>query len=102
MLVLVEVTIDTDGVIRLGATELVSGERVTLEQVYHAGLARADVARLAEAARRVAAVVTRCAVRRAVASRAARAAAPPPVKTAQLNAPGEAVRGRGRVRCAAT
>lgn len=48
VLVLVEVTIDTDGVIRLGAGELVSGERVTLEQVYHAGLARADVARLAQ------------------------------------------------------
>ncbi|HTL37732.1 MAG TPA: Hsp70 family protein [Kofleriaceae bacterium] len=46
VLVLVEVTIDTDGVIRLGATELVSGERVSLEQVYHAGLSRAEVARL--------------------------------------------------------
>jgi molecular chaperone DnaK len=46
VLVLVEVTIDTDGVIRLGATEMVSGERVTLEQVYHAGLSRADVSRL--------------------------------------------------------
>jgi molecular chaperone DnaK len=46
VLVLIEVTIDTDGVMRLGATEMVSGERVTLEQVYHAGLARADVARL--------------------------------------------------------
>ncbi|HEY1558358.1 MAG TPA: Hsp70 family protein [Kofleriaceae bacterium] len=47
VLVLVEVTVDTDGTVRLGATELVSGERLTLEQVYHAGLARADVARLA-------------------------------------------------------
>lgn len=46
VLVLVEVTIDTDGVLRLGASELVSGDRVTLEQVYHAGLARAEVARL--------------------------------------------------------
>ena len=46
VLVLVEITIDTDGVIRLGATEMVSGERVTLEQIYHAGLARADVMRL--------------------------------------------------------
>ena len=45
---LVEVTIDTDGVIRLGASELVSGERVQIEQVYHAGLARSDVARLAK------------------------------------------------------
>ena len=46
VLVLVEVTIDTDGVIRLGATELVSGDRVTLEHVYHAGLTRAEVTRL--------------------------------------------------------
>jgi molecular chaperone DnaK len=54
VLVLVEVTLDTDGVARLGATELISGERVTLEQVFHAGLSRADVTRikrqLAEAA----------------------------------------------------
>jgi len=48
VLVLVEVTIDTDGVLRLGASELVSGERVTIEQVYHAGLSRADVTRLAK------------------------------------------------------
>jgi molecular chaperone DnaK len=48
VLVVVEVTIDTDGVLRLGASELVSGERVTIEQVYHAGLSRADVARLAK------------------------------------------------------
>lgn len=47
VLVLVEVTVDTDGTIRLGASELVSGERLQLEQVFHAGLARADVARLA-------------------------------------------------------
>lgn len=46
VLVLVEVTIDTDGVLRLGASELVSGERVTIEQVYHAGLSRSDVLRL--------------------------------------------------------
>lgn len=48
VLVLVEVTIDTDGVLRLGASELVSGERVTIEQVYHAGLSRSEVARLAK------------------------------------------------------
>ena len=48
VLVLVEVTIDTDGVLRLGATELVSGDRVTIEQIYHAGLARSDVTRLAK------------------------------------------------------
>jgi len=46
VLVLVEVTIDTDGVLRLGASELVSGDRVMIEQVYHAGLSRSDVARL--------------------------------------------------------
>jgi molecular chaperone DnaK len=46
VLVLVEVTIDTDGVVRLGASELVSGERLTLEQLFHAGLSRAEVMRL--------------------------------------------------------
>jgi molecular chaperone DnaK len=46
VLCLVEVTIDTDGVVRLGATEMVSGERLTLEQVFHAGLSRAEVTRL--------------------------------------------------------
>jgi molecular chaperone DnaK len=46
VLVLVEVTIDTDGVLRLGASELVSGDRVEIEHVYHAGLSRSDVARL--------------------------------------------------------
>jgi molecular chaperone DnaK (HSP70) len=46
VLVLVEMTIDTDGTIRLGASELVSGERLQLEQLYHAGLARTDVLRL--------------------------------------------------------
>ena len=49
VLCLVEVTIDTDGVVRLGATEMVSGERLALEQVFHAGLSRAEVARLARA-----------------------------------------------------
>lgn len=47
VLVLVEITIDTDGTIRLGASELVSGERLQLEQLYHAGLARSEVTRLA-------------------------------------------------------
>jgi len=46
VLALVEVTIDTDGTVRLGTTELVTGERLTLEQIYHAGLSRADVAKL--------------------------------------------------------
>jgi molecular chaperone DnaK len=46
VLVMVEVTIDTDGVLRLGACELVSGDRVMIEQVYHAGLSRAEVGRL--------------------------------------------------------
>jgi molecular chaperone DnaK len=48
VLALVEVTIDTDGVVRLGASELVSGERLTLEQLFHAGLTRAEVGRLAK------------------------------------------------------
>jgi molecular chaperone DnaK len=48
VLVLVEVTVDTDGTVRLGATELVTGERLTLENVYHSGLSRADVGRLAK------------------------------------------------------
>jgi molecular chaperone DnaK len=46
VLVLVEITIDTDGVLRLVATELVSGDRVMIEHVYHAGLSRAEVNRL--------------------------------------------------------
>lgn len=46
VLVLLEVTLDTDGTVRLGASELVSSERLQLEQLYHAGLTRADVARL--------------------------------------------------------
>jgi molecular chaperone DnaK len=48
VLVLVEITLDTDGTVRLGATELVSGDRLQLEQLTHAGLARADVTRLAK------------------------------------------------------
>ncbi len=47
VLVLLEVTLDTDGTIRLGATELVTGDRLQLEQLFHAGLNRADVARFA-------------------------------------------------------
>jgi molecular chaperone DnaK len=47
VLVLLELTLDTDGTVRLGASELVSGERLQLEQIFHAGLARADVTRLA-------------------------------------------------------
>jgi molecular chaperone DnaK len=46
VLVLVEMTIDTDGTVRFGASELVSGERLQLEQLLHAGLSRADVQRL--------------------------------------------------------
>jgi molecular chaperone DnaK len=48
VLVLVEITLDTDGTVRLSASELVSGDRLQLEQVFHSGLARADVARLAK------------------------------------------------------
>jgi molecular chaperone DnaK len=47
VLVLLELTLDTDGTVRLSATELVSGERLQLEQIFHAGLARSDVSRLA-------------------------------------------------------
>ncbi|HEY0250727.1 MAG TPA: Hsp70 family protein, partial [Kofleriaceae bacterium] len=49
VLVLVEVTLDTDGTTRLGASELVSSDRLTLEQLFHAGLTRAEVARLRKA-----------------------------------------------------
>ena len=47
VLVLVEITLDTDGTIRLGASELISGDRLQLEQLVHTGLTRADVARFA-------------------------------------------------------
>lgn len=47
VLVVVEVTLDADGVVRVSATELVSGQRVALEPLYQAGLSRADVSRLA-------------------------------------------------------
>jgi molecular chaperone DnaK len=46
VLVLVEITLDADGTVRLSASELVSGERLQLEQIYHAGLARSEVVRL--------------------------------------------------------
>jgi hypothetical protein len=47
VLVLLDITIDTDGTVRLGATELISGERLQIEQIFHTGLTRADVGRLA-------------------------------------------------------
>ncbi|MBA2545053.1 MAG: Hsp70 family protein [Deltaproteobacteria bacterium] len=47
VLALVEITLDTDGTIRLGASELVSGDRLQIEQLVHTGLTRADVARFA-------------------------------------------------------
>ena len=47
VLVMLELTLDTDGVVRVSAIELVSSERLQLEQIFHAGLARADVTRLA-------------------------------------------------------
>ncbi len=46
VMVLVELTLDTDGAFRISATELISGERLQLEQLVHAGLARSDVIRL--------------------------------------------------------
>jgi molecular chaperone DnaK (HSP70) len=47
VLVMLEVTIDSDGTARFGASELISGQRLTLEQLFHAGLARSEVGRLA-------------------------------------------------------
>jgi molecular chaperone DnaK len=49
VLVMVELTLDTDGTVRVAASELVSGERLVTEQVFHAGLGRAEVARLTRA-----------------------------------------------------
>lgn len=46
VLVTVEITLETDGTVRLGATELVSGDRLQLEEVEHTGLSRAEVARI--------------------------------------------------------
>lgn len=46
VLVLLELTLDTDGTVRLSATELISGDRLQLEQLFHAGLTRAEVQRL--------------------------------------------------------
>lgn len=46
VLVLVEITLDTDGTVRLSASELISGDRLQLEQLYHAGLSRTEVVRL--------------------------------------------------------
>jgi len=48
VLALVELTLDTDGTVRISAMELVSGDRLQLEQIKHAGLGRADVVRLAK------------------------------------------------------
>lgn len=47
VIVVVEVVMDADGVVRVGATELASGERLAIEAIFQAGLARAEVARLA-------------------------------------------------------
>ncbi|HPH66173.1 MAG TPA: Hsp70 family protein [Kofleriaceae bacterium] len=47
VLVVLEVTIDSDGTIRLAASELISGERLMVEQLLHSGLARSEVVRLA-------------------------------------------------------
>lgn len=48
VLVVVEVTLDADGVVRVGASELVSGQRVALEPLFQAGLSRAEVSQLAD------------------------------------------------------
>jgi molecular chaperone DnaK len=49
VLVMVELTLDADGTVRVAASELVSGERLVTEQVFHAGLARSEVVRLTRA-----------------------------------------------------
>jgi molecular chaperone DnaK len=46
VLVLIELTIDVDGTLRLAASELVSGERPQIETVIAVGLPRAEVTRL--------------------------------------------------------
>ena len=46
VLVVVEITVDVDGTLRVVASELVSGERPPVETVVQAGLPRAEVARL--------------------------------------------------------
>jgi molecular chaperone DnaK len=48
VVVILEVTIDSDGTIRLAASELISGERLMVEQLLHSGLARSEVVRLAK------------------------------------------------------
>ena len=50
VLVLVELTADVDGILRLAASELATGERVDLRLVASAGLSRAEVQRLAATA----------------------------------------------------
>jgi molecular chaperone DnaK len=46
VLVLIELTLDVDGTVRLAASELVSGERPPVETVISVGLPRAEVTRL--------------------------------------------------------
>jgi molecular chaperone DnaK len=46
VLVLIELTLDVDGTVRLAASELVSGERPPVETVISVGLPRAEVSRL--------------------------------------------------------
>lgn len=46
-LIMVELTLDVDGTLRLGATELVTGERPRIEPLTHVGLDRTEVERLA-------------------------------------------------------
>jgi molecular chaperone DnaK len=49
VLVMVELTLDVDGTVRLAASELVSGERPPVETVISVGLPRAEVNRLRDA-----------------------------------------------------
>jgi molecular chaperone DnaK len=47
VLALIEVTIDVDGTVRLAATEMISSQSLTIEQLSHTGLERTEIERLA-------------------------------------------------------
>jgi molecular chaperone DnaK len=47
VVVVLDVVVDADGLVRVGATELASGEQLGIEAMFQAGLSRAEVSRLA-------------------------------------------------------
>lgn len=47
VLALIEVTIDVDGTVRVGGTELISSQGLSVEQLSHTGLPRSEIERLA-------------------------------------------------------